>query len=279
MKKYLLIISLLLPLFALSQTKTKEPKAVKPVVLSKNKVVEIKPAEETVNNLDKAEGRNWAFGVQLGTDIGGAIPFPFKYIPSTFNPYPKLNVAVGARISKNFTQRWSLHLEATYKAVAMAADARVENQRFAKDGETQYFSGSAKMNMSFTMMEFPLYAKWSASRKYNDFILIGPYFAYNLSQTFVTTAYKGYIGGKPDEVAGVVTPENQTVMDFSGYLGSWDMGVMVGYERRVWNRANVGIRVSMGFKDIFRPDARYFDYKMFQMRGTIFLEYDLFRLR
>lgn len=41
----------------------------------------------------------FALGVQLGTDIGGAVPFPFKYIPDTFNPYPKLNLSLGAKLS------------------------------------------------------------------------------------------------------------------------------------------------------------------------------------
>ena len=28
----------------------------------------------------------FALGVQVGTDVGGAIPVPFRHIPETFNP-------------------------------------------------------------------------------------------------------------------------------------------------------------------------------------------------
>ena len=41
--------------------------------------------------VDTVEYR-FALGVQVGTDIGGAVPVPFKYIPETFNPYPRLNL-------------------------------------------------------------------------------------------------------------------------------------------------------------------------------------------
>lgn len=232
------------------------------------------------NNVDKwAKGRRWAMGVQVGTDIGSAIPVPFKYIPSTFNPFPKLKLSLGARFSWSYNNRWSLHLETTYKEVVMNADARVENQRFKQDGETQYYSGVARMDMSFTMVEFPIYAKFALTKSYNDFIILGAYYAYNLSPEFVTTATNGYIGGKPNMIDGAILPSEPLIMNFSEYLGKHDAGIVIGYEKRIWNRLNIGLRIMMGFNDIFRADAQFFDYKMWQMRGVVNLEYDLFLMR
>ena len=54
--------------------------------------------QEKVRKTDSVDYR-FALGVQLGTDIGGAVPFPFKHIPETFNPYPKLNLSLGAKLS------------------------------------------------------------------------------------------------------------------------------------------------------------------------------------
>lgn len=68
-------------------------------------------------------------------------------------------------------------------------------------------------------------------------------------------------------------------MDFGSSLGSWDAGVLVGYEKNMFSRLNLGIRVMMGFKDIFTNDNKYFDYKMLNMRGTITVSYNLIDLR
>ena len=38
--------------------------------------------QEKVRKTDSVDYR-FALGVQLGTDIGGAVPFPFKHIPET----------------------------------------------------------------------------------------------------------------------------------------------------------------------------------------------------
>ncbi len=48
---------------------------------------ELKPARQKLISSDRNIFRA---GVLIGTDIGGAVPVPFKYIPSTFNPYPHL---------------------------------------------------------------------------------------------------------------------------------------------------------------------------------------------
>ena len=76
--------------------------------------------QEKVRKTDSVDYR-FALGVQLGTDIGGAVPFPFKHIPETFNPYPKLNLSLGAKLSFPITSRWSLGTELTYKTITMNA--------------------------------------------------------------------------------------------------------------------------------------------------------------
>ena len=74
--------------------------------------------QEKMRKTDSVDYR-FALGVQLGTDIGGAVPFPFKHIPETFNPYPKLNLSLGAKLSFPITSRWSLGTEFTYKTITM----------------------------------------------------------------------------------------------------------------------------------------------------------------
>ena len=236
-------------------------------------------AEGTADSLssDNVDYR-FALGVQVGTDVGGAIPVPFRHIPETFNPYPKLDLSLGAKLTFPVTTRWDVGAEVTYKTITMNADARVENQKFQDNNTIEWFSGTADMHMDFTMLEIPVYAKWSF-RNLKDKVLLGPYFALVMKSSFVIDPIKGYIGlTGPDEMDSVVD-ENMDDMDFSPYMDSWDMGVLLGYERKLSRRFELGLRVSMGFKDIFHKDNQYFDYNMLHMRGTVVISYNLFDIK
>ena len=228
--------------------------------------------------------RRIAVGFLVGTDIGGAVPFPFKHIPKKFNPYPQLSVALGAKVAIPLKgDKWALGAEATYKRLALDADARVENQRFEgrDQGEpkVQYYSGTAEMSMVFSMIEVPVYAKYAFTANNKNKLVFGAYGAYYLQSRFKVKATKGYVGNFPDEYRNSVTPEAPINMDFSSSIGSWDAGLLLGYEKNLFSRLDIGLRVTFGLKDIFTSDNKYFDYKMLQMRGTFTLSYDLFVLR
>lgn len=226
---------------------------------------------------DNSAENRFSVAVQMGTDIGGAVPFPFKHTPSTFNPYPKLNLSLGGKVTVPLDKNWALGGEITYKTVAISADARVKNQRFKENEHIQYFTGSAEMDMEFTMVEFPLYAKYTFKNG-KDRILLGPYAAWILNSSFVTDPQKGFIGME-ENVVEAEMPEDMEDMDFSHSLDSWDAGVVVGYERQIYSRFELGIRFMWGFKDIFKSDNQYFDYKMLHMRGVFVLSYNLFNIK
>ncbi|MDR3133678.1 MAG: PorT family protein [Prevotellaceae bacterium] len=218
-----------------------------------------------------------SLGAQIGTDIGGAVPYPLHNVPSPVNAYPHVNASLGAKCGFPLYERFSLGLECTYKIVTMDADARVENQKF-DDGELlQYFSGTAEMHMSFAMIEAPLYVKYRFNRSHKA--LLGGYYTYVLSPKFETIAKQGYIGPEPDLVGSPVTPDAPQRMDFSSALGRWDAGMIVGYELQIFTRLHAGLRFLVGFKDIFKRGNRYFDYKMLPMRGAIVISYNIFKLR
>lgn len=228
--------------------------------------------------------RRISIGVLAGTDIGGAVPYPFKHIPDKFNPYPQLSIALGAKVNIPLKgKKWGLGAEVTYKRVALEADARVENQRFEGMDQgvkkTQYFSGTAAMSMAFNMIEVPLYVRYAFTSGQGSHLLFGVYGAYYLNSRFNVTATKGYVGNEPDEFRNAVTPEAPIHMDFSSSMDSWDAGLLLGYEKKLFSRFDIGLRVTFGLKDIFTADNKYFDYKMLQMRGTLTLSYDLFVLR
>jgi len=215
-----------------------------------------------------------SLGVQVGSDIGGAVPYPLSNIPSPMNAYPRVNVSIGGKAHFPLYNNFSLGLECSYKRVAMDADARVENQRFNDNGLINYFSGTAEMNMSFTLLELPLYARYRFGRS-NHQVLFGGYYAFVLSSKFVTIAQKGYTGTEPDMVASVVNPNDLDPMDFSASLGNWDAGALIGYELQAFSRFHIGLRFMVGFKDMFKSQNQYFEYKMLPMRGAITLSYNL----
>jgi hypothetical protein len=183
---------------------------------------------------------------------------------------------LGAKFSFPFYGQFSLGAEITYKTVAMNADARVENQKFDDGGSIQYFSGTAEMNMSFTMLECPLYAKYRFGHSSHT-LLVGGYYAYVMSRKFETIAKKGYIGSLPDVVDSPV--DEDYIFSFSESMRNWDVGIIVGYELQVISRVHLGLRVMMGCADIFKPTDRYFEYNMYPMRGSVTLSYSLFNWR
>ncbi|MCL1973898.1 MAG: PorT family protein [Bacteroidetes bacterium] len=212
---------------------------------------------------------------QLGTDIGGAVPIPFGSENRKINALPRLAPSIGFALNYTYRYRWNLGAELTYKRIVMDADARVSNQKFKGKEALQYFTGSAEMHMAFTLLEVPLYARYMFGNNRQHSLMLGGYFAYNLSASFESIAKKGFNGPEPDVVESLIT--DPMVMDFSAVLNTWDAGVLLGYETRVYNRVHFGLRFLMGFKDIFIPRSDFFDYKMYPMRGAVVLNYDLLR--
>lgn len=221
----------------------------------------------------------FALGVQLGTDIGGAVPFPFSNVPSPFNPYPQLYPSLGMKLTFPITRHWGIGAEVTYKKEAIDADARFRDQRFndkANDVIAR-FTGSAEMEMDFTMLEIPLYVKYTF-RNQKDRLIFGGYFAYVLKGKFDIQVNKGFMMTDEGRYNGAIDADPLNI-SFGDILDNWDAGLVLGYERKLFPRVEVGLRVSCGMKDIFKSDNQYFDYKMLHMRGTLAVSYNLFDIK
>lgn len=222
----------------------------------------------------------FAFGVHTGIDIGGAVPWPpGKQIggQNKMSAVPHLTPALGFSYTLIFDPRWSLSAESTYKVVALDAKAWVENQVFHdhESGLLVSFRGTARMEMRFPMMEFPVYARYTFCSGTNR-VFMGGYYARVFGARFVTTPYKGMLtnldpGADPEPT--LVNPTDPSTQDFSDAMDAWDAGFLVGYERHIIPRVLLSGRFSMGFKDIFRRDKKYLTYNMLHMRGTITVSY------
>ena len=229
----------------------------------------------------------FAFGVHTGIDIGGAVPWPpMEQLGGNnkMSAIPHLNPALGVSYTLIFNPCWSLTAESTYKVVSLDADAWVENQIFysREDDLMVSFRGTAKMGMSFPMMEFPVYLRY-AFRNDDHRVFLGGYYARVFRAKFVTTPYKGQLfnlmDGRPDDLgeSTPIKPEDHYTQDFSDAMDSWDAGFLVGYERQIFNRITLSGRLSMGLKDIFKRDKKYLAYNMLHMRGTITVSYMFFK--
>ena len=230
----------------------------------------------TVKDKSSVNSYKFAAGVAVGTDIGGAVPVPVSNVPGTIHAYPDINVSLGARFTVPVTGHWLLGTEVTYKKLSLNAKTRVENQKF-QDKENyfiQYFTGTAKMNMSFTFLEVPLLVKYNFGRSGHR-AMAGPCFSYYLNTNFVTTAQIGFKGKEPDKVDEIIDEDFEMV--FTPYLDNWNIGAMIGYECEIFNKLQIGLRLTMNFRDIFKSDNRYFDYRMLPMYGSVLISYDLYR--
>lgn len=217
-------------------------------------------------------------GPIVGTDIGGAMPFPLSAMgESKMRAYPKLHPSLGARFFVNIEKQWFINWDITYKEVELSADAYVENQMANDKGFVTYFTGVVNSRMDFVMLEVPVYARYQFGSTSHS-MLFGAYGAWVMKSSFINQPMKGYMGDVPDFVGDgqiINSPADSPAMDFGPMLENWDLGMMFGYENRYYSRLGLGLRVSLGFKDIFGKE-KPLAYRMLHIRGSIVLSYDLY---
>ena len=223
-------------------------------------------------------------GIHTGTDVGGAMPWPVSNIiggDNKINATPHLKPAWGLSATTVYNRRLSLTCEPTYKTVALSAKAWVEGQTFFDRRDDPWlwvnYRGATSMEMSFPMVEIPLYIRYTMGRGYNR-LLLGGYYARVFNPKFVITPYQGMLfkmtddGPDYDNQPGAIT--SPYTQDFSDAMTNWDAGVMMGYERRIFTaRFLLSGRFMMGLSDIFQSNKKYLSYSMLHMRGTLMLSY------
>jgi len=230
---------------------------------------------------------NFRFSPVVGVDIGGAIPTTLGTIDKVGKEVaPKIVPSVGLRISYDINPSLRLSTEATYKQVGFKADSKVKDQytllidQTSGDRQVVYFTGVADMDMSFTLLEIPLYVTWSWNSG-RDNIIAGIYYAHTFSASFDNTAKKGYLSDvKDNPTTDQINPLNEPlVQSFNEVMSNWDIGVLIGYERRILRDFTLGLRVSMGSIDIFQKGQNPLGYEMRHMRGSLNVSYDLFSVK
>ena len=272
-----------------SLQETVKPAQPEPTIEKETKREENLFVADNIPQKDKGKPKKpitFAFGVHTGTDVGGAIPMPPGQAiggDNKVNASLRLRPQFGLSATAIYNNRWSLTLEATYKMVALSAKAWVENQIFTDRTEDPWmevsFRGTALTEMSFQMIEMPLYLRYTFGKGANR-ILLGGYYARVFNAKFESTPYKGMlftlVDGKPDysNPSSIVSPHDAYTHDFNDAMSKWDAGVLLGYERQIFIPGLLlGCRFSMGFNDIFQPDKKYLAYRMQHMRATLMVSY------
>lgn len=241
------------------------------------------PEVVTIETLNKTDDypRSY-FGVHTGLDIGGSTPIPMGKLGSNakINVAPGLMPQLGGSWLFQIDDRWNVGLEVTYKKVDLDINAWVPGQRYRdKDNEGLFvtFRGTTNIEMSYTMLEIPLYAGYTFGPLRNNTIFLGIYYAYIINHDFKIYPTKGVITSSTGTTSSI-TPDTPYTQDFDGDLKNWDLGITVGYDRKLLNRLNLGFRMSMGVTDVFLHGSNALDYGMYQIRGSIVLSYKLFKV-
>lgn len=237
----------------------------------------------TAQDVKKPKHTKFAIGIHTGLDIGAAAPYPLDGMGEMkINAVPYLRPQLGLSAEYRFTKRWSVIAEATYKKLGIEAEARVQDQRFndeSLNGEVS-FNGVANILMSFAMLEVPVMATYTFKNR--NRLYVGAYYSWVFKPQFDIVAAKGLVS-KVDNPDGdpptIVTPDSPYTQSFSDSLDNWDAGVLLGYDFRIRpiERLTIGARLSMGFKDIFKPNSTGLNFSMLHMRGSVVLGFDIFR--
>lgn len=242
---------------------------------------------KNANNVAWQSSAKYAFGVHTGLDIGAAVPHPISGMgpDAKMSAVPKINPQLGVSFTTYPLHRVTATVEVTYKQVGIDAEAWVSGQQFTLPGDpptVTRFRGTAAVAMQFSMLEIPVYIGYSFGDGRNK-VFLGGYYSHIFKARFSTTPLKG-VAENPDDPTKpptMITPENPVPSDmmpaFNDYLGKWDAGMLVGYQWQVFPRVDLSVRLSTGFKDIFKKGNNYLEYKMLHMRGSLTLSYSFLR--
>ncbi len=263
------------------------------IILTAGGVHAQKKSPEEKREIRNANSAAWqssakyAFGVHTGLDIGAAVPYPIDAMGpgAKMRAIPRLNPQLGVSFTTYPLHRVTATVEVTYKQVGIDAEAWVAGQRFTLPGDPPTiprFRGTAEVNMQFSMLEIPVYIGYSFGDGRNK-VFLGGYYSHIFKARFNTTPIKGLVENpsEPGSQPIIVTPENPVSADvmpaFNDYLDSWDAGMLAGYQWQIFPRIDLSVRLSMGFKDIFKKGNNYLEYKMLHMRGSLTLSYSFLR--
>jgi len=235
-------------------------------------------------NRERTFLQRFSAGVHTGIDFGGAMPLSISDALGSddrVNVTPLVRPAIGLSLTKHLKNRWSLSLESTYKFVGLDIVTRVQEQIFVDREEDVWvaFRGTAHMEMAFPMFEFALYGRY-AFENFGGRVILGAFYSRNHNPRFIAEPRKGMlfgvVDGRPNfnDPGGIISPEDPFTQDFSDAMSRWDLGILVGYEQRIFfPQLFISGRLAMGFNDIFHPDSRYLAFKMQHVRASLVLSY------
>lgn len=248
------------------------------VLLATSATVKAEQVEQEDFVPNRKEPVMFGIRVHTGFDLGAAVPWPLSSAVGGGNKMsavPHLTPAFGLSGDFIFNKNWAVVVEGTYKRVAIDVDIRTPRQMFRLSDGDANFAGLAQTEMSFTTLEFPLYVRYTFRKGINR-VFLGGYYARILKGKFIANAVDGTLTNTKTGAVSDVTSANPLEQNFSQNIDSWDVGMVFGYERRIFNRAYISGRVSAGFKDVFKPGENYLEFSMWQMRGSFVLSYMLF---
>lgn len=214
-----------------------------------------------------AQDAKWQFAPFLGIDMGGAIPVPLSSVPKGAKGTPKLKPALGIAFQRNFNERWSLGVEASYHILAIDAYVEVISQAFWSDDRSYatYFSGEAYSSTELQFIEFPLIGYYHFNERWS--MVLGAYYSVILNGQLETEGRNGWISADKSDTDNTPLPGTQnTSFNFNDELDNYDVGALIGYQWKVGERVNLWGRFNVGFKSIFKPDFQNIDYDMYQFR-------------
>lgn len=227
-------------------------------------------------SLLKAQDSSWNIAPSLGLDFGGTVPVPLSAVPEDAKATFKIRPSLGIGIQRNFTQKWSLALEAGYHIIANEATVTAISQAFWADDRSYatYFSGEAFSTTELQFIEFPVMAVYHLKKRLS--LVVGGYFSFITKGTLETEGRNGWISANKSDTDNAPLPGTQnTSFDFNDELVKYDAGALLGYEYKLGKRLNLWGRLGVGLKSIFKPDFNNIDYEMYQFRFGTGISYSL----
>jgi len=218
---------------------------------------------------ERASPRLFEYYIQLGYNIGGAMPIPLPEQIRKIRHYdPGFSPSIGGEVVYNIDPKWSLGAALRFDIKGMNITDSVQyfhtlismdDAEFEGD-----FSGTNQTTAKNGYLLLPVYAVYNTGRNWR--VKLGAYAGYLVRPYFRGTVRDGYI--RKGNSLGEKVIIDKAVFNFDEKENKWDWGLHAGGEKK-WSRFALSGDLQWGLRSLFPSSFKGVGFKMTNVYFTL----------
>lgn len=221
-----------------------------------------------------ANGKDFTYRVKAGFNIGGTAPLPLPAEIRKIEGFnPKMNLAIGAEVIRNFNPKWGLMTGLRFETKSMTTKARVKSYKMSidiSDGDetgsaSGYFTGGVKTKVRNEYLTVPIAAVYNVSPKVE--LNAGVFMSVKLSGEFSGEAYDGIL--RDQTPTGEKIGITSATYDLEKDIRNFNWGGQVGVHWMAYKQFSVYGDFTMAANSIFAKNNPTVPFPMYNIYMNI----------